>query len=55
MSPQESSPNPPRGVLVRRPRNSVYTMLLLASLIAIVLSCLLMVLELARYGFQISP
>jgi hypothetical protein len=30
-------------------------MLLLAALLAIVLSCLLMVIELATYGFQIKP
>ena len=50
-----SSSEAPRGVLVRRPRNSVYTALLLCALLAIALSCLLMVLELASYSFQITP
>jgi len=45
----------PRGVLVRRPKTSIYAVLLLVALVAIVLSCLLMVLELFQYDLQIKP
>jgi hypothetical protein len=41
--------------LVRQPRTTIYTVLLLIALLALVFSCLLMVLELAQYGFQIKP
>jgi hypothetical protein len=41
--------------LVRQPRTSIYTVLLLIALLAIVFGCLLMVLELAQYEFQIKP
>ena len=55
MSLPDSSSDRPRGVLVRRPRTSIYTVLLLIALVALVFSCLLMVLELAQYGFQMKP
>jgi hypothetical protein len=42
-------------VLVRKPQNTVYTVLLLVTLVAMILSCLLLVLELANYGFQFKP
>jgi hypothetical protein len=42
-------------VLVRKPQNSVYTVLLLVALLAMILSCLLLVLELMNYGFQFKP
>jgi hypothetical protein len=40
--------------LVRQPRASIYTVLLGIALLALAVCCLLMVLELARYG-QIKP
>jgi hypothetical protein len=40
---------------VRKPRTTIYTVLLLVALLAIVFSCLLLVLELAQYGFQFKP
>jgi uncharacterized membrane protein len=49
------SSDQPRGVLVRRPRTSIYTVLLLVALLAIAFSCLLLVLELFQYGLQIKP
>ena len=55
MSLPDSSSDRPRGVLVRRPRTTIYTVMLLITLLALVISCLLMVLELAQYGFQIKP
>jgi hypothetical protein len=42
-------------VLVRKPQTTIYTVLLLIALLAMVFSCLLMVLELADYGFQFRP
>jgi hypothetical protein len=42
-------------VLVRKPQNTIYTVLLLIALVAMILSCLLLVLELANYGFQFKP
>ena len=55
MSLPDLSSDRPRGVLVRRPRTSIYAVLLLVALVAIVLSCLLMVLELFQYDLQIKP
>jgi len=46
----ESSSDRPRGVLVRRPKSSIYTVLLGISLAAIGLGCLIMVLEIWQYG-----
>ncbi len=55
MSQPDSPTDRPRGVLVRQPRTSIYTMLLLIALLALAFSCLLMVLELSAYRFQIKP
>ena len=55
MSLPDLSSDQPRGVLVRRPRTSIYTVLLLVALLAIAFSCLLLVLELFQYGLQIKP
>ncbi|HJQ78613.1 MAG TPA: hypothetical protein VJ828_01590 [Lacipirellulaceae bacterium] len=55
MSLPDSSSDRPQGVLVRRPKTSIYTVLLLVALLAIMFGCLLMVIELARYGFQWKP
>jgi hypothetical protein len=51
----DSSYERPQGVLVRRPKTSIYTVLLLIALVAIVIGCLLMVIEMAQYGFQWNP
>jgi hypothetical protein len=45
----------PRGVLVRKPQTTIYTVLLLIALAALMLCCLLFVIELADYGFQFRP
>ena len=55
MSLPDSSFDRPRGVLVRKPQTTIYTVLLLIALVAIVLSSLLLVLELAMYDFQFKP
>jgi hypothetical protein len=51
----DSSSERPQGVLVRRPKTSIYTVLLLVALLAILFSCLLMVIEMWRYGFDWRP
>ena len=55
MSLPELSSDRPRGVLVRKPQTTIYTVLLLVALVALVFSCLLLVIELAMYGFQFKP
>ena len=47
--PDLSSANPP-GVLVQKPKASIYTMLLLVSLLALLLGCLFLLLEVNQYG-----
>jgi hypothetical protein len=51
----DSSSERPQGVLVRRPRTSIYTVLLMISLVALMFGCLLLVIEMAQYGFQWKP
>ena len=55
MSLPDLSSDRPRGVLVHRPRMSIYNVLLLVALLAIAFSCLLLALELFRYDLQIKP
>lgn len=55
MSRPESSSSAPRGVLVRRQKSSIYTFMLLIAVIAMAISCLVMVLEWAQYGFKAKP
>lgn len=55
MSQPDSSSDRPRGVLVRRPQASIFTALLGIALLALIVSCLLLALELSRYKFQIKP
>ena len=55
MSLPDSSSDRPQGVLVRRPKTSIYTVLLLIALVAILFCCLLLVIEMARYGFDWNP
>ena len=47
--PDLSSANPP-GVLAPKPKTSIYSMLLLVSLLAILLGCLFLFLEIQKYG-----
>jgi hypothetical protein len=41
--------------LVRRPKATIYTALLFVALLALVVSCLMLVMELLQYEFQIKP
>jgi hypothetical protein len=51
----ESSFDRPQGVLVRRPRTSIYTVLLFLSLAALVAGCLIMAWEMLQYDVQYEP
>jgi hypothetical protein len=44
------SDSEPRGILVRKPKTTVYTVLLGISAAALAIACLLMVLEIWQYG-----
>ena len=55
MSQAESASDAPRGVLVRRQKTTIYTVLLLIAIVALAISCLVMILEWAQYGFQWKP
>jgi hypothetical protein len=46
----EAGADEPRGILVRRPRPTVYTVLLGITAAALAISCLLMMLEIWQYG-----
>lgn len=48
--PDLSSVSPPRGVLVQKPKTSVYTVMLIVSLVAMVIGCIFLVLEIQRFG-----
>jgi hypothetical protein len=51
----ESSFDEPRGVLVRKPQTTIYTVLLGIAVAALAVSCLLLLLEWSRYDFQFRP
>ena len=53
--PELNSEDQPRGILVRRQKSTIYTVLLLIVLLALVIGCVMMVLEWAQYGFQYKP
>jgi hypothetical protein len=55
VSRPESSSEEPRGVLVRRQKTNIYTVLLLLAVLALCFSSLVMILEWAQYGFQFKP
>ncbi|MEX2307563.1 MAG: hypothetical protein WD738_08225 [Pirellulales bacterium] len=55
MSLPDLSSDRPRGVLVRKPQTTIYTVLLFIALMAVIVSCLLLVLELLMYDFQFKP
>ncbi len=43
-----------RGVVVEKPKASIYTMLLILSLFAILIGCLCLYLEMKAYDFKIK-
>lgn len=48
--PDLSSAKPPRGVLVKKQPTNVYTVMLMVSLLAMIIGCVFLGLELAEYG-----
>jgi hypothetical protein len=50
----ESNFDAPRGVLVPKPRTTIYTVLLGIAAVALMVGCALMALEIWRYG-SVSP
>lgn len=55
MSQPESNSDRPRGVLVRKPQTSVYTVLLFIALMALVISSAIMAWEMLQYDLQYNP
>lgn len=55
MSQPESISDSPRGVLVRKPQTTIYTVLLFIALVALVISSGIMAWELLQYGLQFKP
>ena len=55
MSRRDSKSTRPLGVLVRNPKATAYVALLGVAVAALVVGCLLLVLELYQYGFVLSP
>ncbi|MCC7476560.1 MAG: hypothetical protein IT425_14310 [Pirellulales bacterium] len=55
MSQPESNSSEPRGVLVRREKANIYTVMLVVALVALVIASLVMIIEWSRYGFQWKP
>jgi len=53
--PELNSEEQPRGILVRRQKTPIYTVLLLIVLLALIVSCVMMILEWSQYGFQYKP
>jgi len=53
--PESDSNDQPRGILVRRQKTTIYTVLLLIVLVALTIGCVMMILEWAQYGFQYKP
>jgi hypothetical protein len=50
MSVPEPSSDEPRGVLVRRPRTTIYTAMLGVAAAALAIGCLMLLLEIWQYG-----
>ena len=50
MSQPDSSSDSPRGVLVHKPKTSIYTIMLIVSAAAILIGCVVLCLEIWQYG-----
>jgi hypothetical protein len=55
VSQPESSFEPPRGVLVPKPRTTIYTVLLGIAVLALMIGCAMLALEFLRYGAIAPP
>lgn len=50
MSPLNSTSAEPAGILVRKPKTSLFTVLLGIAALAIAIGCLFLILEISQYG-----
>ena len=48
--PDLTTVSPPRGVLVQKPKTSVYTVMLIIALVAVLVGCIFLYLEIRSYG-----
>ncbi|MEM6329898.1 MAG: hypothetical protein AAF790_06585 [Planctomycetota bacterium] len=48
--PDLSLDNPPRGVITKKPKTNVYMVMLMISLVAMLLGCIFLYLELSKYS-----
>ncbi|MCI0332682.1 MAG: hypothetical protein L0228_05620 [Planctomycetes bacterium] len=55
MSLPESNSDQPRGVLVRRPTTTIFTVLLFIALMALAIGCAIMAWEMLQYDLQYKP
>jgi hypothetical protein len=49
-----AAPAPSRGVVVEKPKADIYTAMLIVSLVAIVIACLCLYLEMRTYDFNLK-
>ncbi|MEM8865779.1 MAG: hypothetical protein AAGF31_09585 [Planctomycetota bacterium] len=40
----------PRGVIVQKPKTNIYTVMLIVSLVAMIMACVFLYLEIGEYG-----
>lgn len=50
MTPAASPVAPARGVLIKKPPTTIYTMLMVVATVAMVIGCIFLAMEKARYG-----
>lgn len=50
-----AAPAASRGVVVEKPKADIYTVMLIVSLVAIVIGCLCLYLEMRAYDFNFKP
>jgi hypothetical protein len=48
------APETTRGVIVEKPKANIYTVLLVLSLVAVLIGCLCLYLEMSAYNFEIK-
>ncbi len=48
--PDSSLASPPQGVIVKKPKTNVYTVMLIISLVMMLMACLFLWFEIGEYG-----
>ncbi|MEM9186814.1 MAG: hypothetical protein AAGB00_09995 [Planctomycetota bacterium] len=48
--PSSESGEAPRGVIVQKPKTNIYTIMLIISLLAMIMACIFLWLEIGEYG-----